>query len=74
MKREVKEAVKDVAEKEDEGLEETLEDVKRQWPYFSAYCLQYMPRDYQYEERIVLRKFLWTFANKLVQACLLLSR
>ena len=37
VKREIKEAVRGVREKEDERLEETLEDVKRRWSYYSAF-------------------------------------
>ena len=62
----------DVTEKEDERLEETLKDVKRKWPYYSAFCLQYTPRDCHHEEKIVLRKILWTLANEVVQGCILL--
>ena len=64
----------DVTEKEDERLEETLKDVKRKWPYYSAFCLQYTPRDCHHEEKIVLRKILWALASKTAQGCMLLRK
>ena len=69
VKRETKEVVKDVTENEDERLEETLEYVKRKGPYYSAVCLQYIPKGNQHDEKIVLRKLLWALASKTVQGC-----
>ncbi|GMH87380.1 hypothetical protein TrVE_jg12464 [Triparma verrucosa] len=47
--------------------EETIEDVERHGPYYAAFCLQYTPREYQHEEKAVVRKILWILGTKIVQ-------
>ena len=62
------------AEVDEANLSESIEDVKKQRPFYAAFCQQYTPRNFQHEEKIISRKIAWLLGNATTQSCMMLSR